>query len=57
MVCVPGCSFQEGVLAGVLNVELGDELTELLLTVLLEGVHGCAGVIPDHQEQKQHIVV
>lgn len=48
MVCIPGCSLQEGVLAGVLNVELGDELTELLLAVLLEGVHGCAGVIPDH---------
>lgn len=48
MVSVPGCSFQEGVLAGVLNVELDDELTELLLTVLLEGVHGCVGVIPDH---------
>lgn len=43
---VPGCRAQEGFLAGLLNVELDDAVAELLLAVLLVGIHHPAAADP-----------
>lgn len=42
----PCCRFQKGILAGVLNTELDDVVTELLFSIFFMSVHHSAGRTP-----------
>lgn len=43
---VPGCGAQEGLPARLLDVQLDDAVAELLLAVLLAGIHRSADADP-----------